>query len=256
MFNGKEVRNLRKERNYSLKELAAKSRISISYLSELERGNKRPSLSTIKKLSTALNVSSREFMEQKNSEGITLGERIRMYREENKLSLKELAKASQISYSYLCGIEKGFALPSIRSLRKIAAGLNIPLNNLISTGSDLGTKLTGIRKEHGLNKSQLAKKSGVSPGLIGKLEKGEVQPSLQTIEKIASALEVSPCYFIVEDDGLQELLHLLSPETRSLLLDNKVQSVLRMLRQCNEKEFRFILDFIKMLKQANLCDQE
>ena len=36
MFNGKEVRNLRKERNYSLKELAAKSRISISYLSELE----------------------------------------------------------------------------------------------------------------------------------------------------------------------------------------------------------------------------
>lgn len=256
MFKGEQIRKLREERNYSLEELARKGGISVSYLSEIERGNKRPSLATIEKLSAALNVSSREFMDQKNEEGIILGERIRAHREEKGLTLKEIAQITGISYSYLCEIEKGLVLPSIRSLRKIASGLNVPLKDLMSPGTSLGAKLTKIREEQGLNQSQLAKKAGLSPGLIGQIEKGKIQPSLQTVEKLASALEISPCYFIVEEDGLQELLNLLTPEVRTLLLDKKVQSVLRMLRQCNEKEFRFILDFIKMLKQANLCERE
>lgn len=256
MFKGEQIRKLREERNYSLEELARKGGISVSYLSEIERGNKRPSLATIEKLSAALNVSSREFMDQKNEEGIILGERIRAHREEKGLTLKEIAQITGISYSYLCEIEKGLVLPSIRSLRKIASGLNVPLKDLMSPGTSLGAKLAKIREEQGLNQSQLAKKAGLSPGLIGQIEKGKIQPSLQTVEKLASALEISPCYFIVEEDGLQELLNLLTPEVRTLLLDKKVQSVLRMLRQCNEKEFRFILDFIKMLKQANLCERE
>lgn len=254
MFKGEQIRKLRVERNYSLEELARKGGISVSYLSELERGNKRPSLATIEKLSAALNVSSREFIDPQKNEGLILGDRIRKYREEKKLSLKELAQSSGISYSYLCEIEKGFVLPSIRSIRKIASALNVPLKNLLAAPTSLGARLAKIREEQGLNQSQLARKAGVSPGLIGQIEKGRIQPSLKTVEKIAAALDISPCYFISEEDELQELLHLLTPEVRALLLDKNVQSVLRMLRQCNAKEFRFILDFIKLLKQSNLCE--
>ena len=50
------------------------------------------------------------------------------------------------------------------------------------------------------------------------------------------------------------MLSLLSADVRALLMEPKVLSVLRMLRQCNEKEFRFVLDFIKLLKRSNLCD--
>jgi len=255
MFKGEQIRKLREERNYSLEELANKSGISVSYLSEIERGNKRPSLATIERLSAALNVSTRQFLDHIREEGVNLGERIRAHREEKGLSLKELAQRAGISYSYLCEIEKGLVLPSVRSLRKIASGLKAPLKDLMSPPTSLGGKLKKIREEQGLKQSQLAKKAGVSAGLIGQIEKGKIQPSLRTVEKLASALDISPCYFIVEEDGLQDLLNLLTPEIRTLLLDEKVQSFLRMLRQCNEKEFRFILDFIKLLKQANLCEK-
>ena len=194
-------------------------------------------------------------MEQNNGDCIALGERIRAHREEKKISMKEFATLAGISYSYLCGIERGLVMPSMKSLRKISQGLGVPPKDLMPSTDSLGTKLTGIRQEQGLNQSQLARKAGVSPGLIGQIERNKIRPSLQTVEKIASALKISPCYLIAEEDGLQELLHLLTPEARNLLLDKKVQSVLRMLRQCNEKEFRFILDFIKLLKQANLCEQ-
>ncbi|NLA26746.1 MAG: helix-turn-helix transcriptional regulator, partial [Firmicutes bacterium] len=70
MFKGERVRELRAERNLTLGELAGKGGISLSYLSELERGSKKPSLATIEKLSAALNVSPREFIEQKKTEGI------------------------------------------------------------------------------------------------------------------------------------------------------------------------------------------
>ncbi len=253
MFKGERVRELRAERNLTLGELAGKGGISLSYLSELERGSKKPSLATIEKLSAALNVSPREFIEQKKTEGIILGERIRMYREKKKLSLEKLAEVSEISYSYLCGIERGLVSPSLRCLRKIAAGLDVSLSDLSGTGAALGAKLMQIREEQGLNQSQLARKAGLSPGLIGQIERNKVQPSLQTIEKISSALNITPCYFIAEEEGLQELLRLLDPAIRTLLLEKKVQTVLRMLRQCNEKELRLILDFIKLLKQANLC---
>ncbi len=212
-------------------------------------------MTTIEKISAALNVSSKELFATQNKEsGIILGERIRAYREEKGLSLKDLADLSGLSYSYLCEIEKGAVLPSIRGLKKIASSMDVPLKSLMSPSASLGSKLTNVRKEQGLSQAELARRAGLSPGLIGQIEKGKVEPSLKTIEKIAAALNISPCYFIVEEDGLQEMLSLLSADVRALLMEPKVLSVLRMLRQCNEKEFRFVLDFIKLLKRSNLCD--
>lgn len=256
MFNGALVRKLRSERSYSLKELAQKGALSTSYLSELERGNKRPSLSTIEKLAAALNVSPEELMTKAPAAGNSPGELIRSYRREKGYSLQELAALAGLSYSYLCGIERGLVAPSISSLGKISAGLDVPLKELLSAGATLGRKLTGVREEQGLNRSQLARKAGLSPGMIGQIERDKIQPSLQTIEKIAAALNLSPCYFVAEGDGLEEILHQLTPEVRALLLEKKVQSLLRTLRQCSEKEFRLILDFIGLLKEANLCEQK
>ncbi len=255
MFSGARVRKLRNERNYSLVELSQKAGISTSFLSELERGNKRPSLSTIDKLAAVLNVPPGELMEKGSGGETNPGERIRSLRREKGCSLQELSALTGLSYSYLCGIERGLVAPSIGSLRKVSAGLAISPGELLSGGLSLGDKVTGVRQEQGLNRSQLARKAGLSPGMIGQLEKGQVQPSLQTIEKLAAALNLSPCYFIAEGDGLEELLHQLSPEVRTLLLEEKVQSLLRTLCQCTEKEFRLILDFIGLLKQANLCAQ-
>ncbi len=197
MFNGSQVRKLREERNYSLSFLANQAGISTSYLSEIERGCKSPSLKTIEKISRVLNVSSREFVQP-----------------------PDRAKKPHVKTS----------------------------------NSSLGEKFSRVRQEYGLSQAQLARKAGLSPGLIGQLEQGKVQPSLQTVEKVSEALEISPCFFVSDDDELQQLLYLMTPEMRSLLMEPQVLSALRILCQCNTKEFSLVLDFIKLLKQHNLSD--
>ncbi len=261
MFNGGQIREMRKEKNISLKELAQKAGVSVSYLSEIERDHKKPSLKTIEKLSDALNIPSKDFVqkgesgsESMNGQCIHLGQRIRLNREEKGMLQKDLSNLTGLSLSYICEIEKGNVFPSVNALNKIASALEIPVKNLMGSPGSLGERLRNIREEQGLNQAQLAQKTDLSPGLIGQLEQGKVQPSLKTLEKLSQALRISPCYLIAEEDNLQELLNLLSPEVRNMLQDPNVQAVLRSLRNCDEKEVRFILDFIKMFKQSDLCD--
>ncbi len=253
MIDGSKIRKLRKERNYTLAGLAQKANLSASYLSELERGHKEPSVKTIAKLATALNVHSSEMVHSREA-AFKVGDRIRLYRREQDLTLTELAALSGLSNTYLCDIERGAVLPSVNSLKKISSILKTPVDSLIGPKNLPGEKLLALRKEHGLTQTQLAEKAGLSTGFIGQLEQGKVQPSLRTLEQISAALNVTPCYFISEEDGLSGLLRLLSPGVRALLTEPRVYTVLRALRQCSEKEFRLILDFINLIRQARLYE--
>ena len=53
---GEQVRNVRKSRGITLKELAERTGLSIGYISQIERDLTDPSLSTLRKLSEALDV--------------------------------------------------------------------------------------------------------------------------------------------------------------------------------------------------------
>ena len=56
-----------------------------------------------------------------------IGERIHSRRKELNLSLRALAKEVDLTASFLSQLERGQADPSIRSLRKIANALGVPL---------------------------------------------------------------------------------------------------------------------------------
>lgn len=55
----------------------------------------------------------------------------------------------------------------------------------------IGEKIRKIRKENGLTQKQLGEKLGVSYQMIAQYENGKRNPKIDTIEKIADALEVS-----------------------------------------------------------------
>lgn len=58
--------------------------------------------------------------------------------------------------------------------------------------------LITIRKSKGLSQIALAEKAGISVGLVGEIETGNRNPTLTTIDKIASALEM-PVYQLFFD---------------------------------------------------------
>ena len=96
---------------------------------------------------------------------------------------------------------------------------------------------------------ELAEKAGVSAGLIGQIESGKVEPSIKTLEKIAAALSLSPCFFVSEEDEVASLLKTMNPRVRELLREPKVRSTLELLADCSAEEFSFILKFIQLYKE-------
>ncbi|NLK00090.1 MAG: helix-turn-helix domain-containing protein [Clostridia bacterium] len=244
--DGRKARKLREERGYKLASFAGKSGLSTSYVSKIERGHTNPSLKTIQKIADVLNVDKSQLI---MSDKDDIGGKIRHVRTKKKLSLANVAEKVGVSPSYISEIERGNARPSIGTLRKLSEVLDIGLEKLVGENYGLGVKIRNLRQEQGMTQAELAQGADVSAGLIGQIENNRVQPSLQTIEKIAKVFGVSPCYFLLDDNmDLDHLLKQMNPDLRNLLCDEKVQSVLRLVCNCSEKELKFIFNFIKLYK--------
>lgn len=68
---GEHIRNLRKTRNITLKDLALKTGLSIGYLSQIERNLTDPSLSTLRKISSVLDIPTYLFMDEEPGGSLT-----------------------------------------------------------------------------------------------------------------------------------------------------------------------------------------
>src|SRR3712207_3852327 len=71
------------------------------------------------------------------------------------------------------------------------------------TVSGIGAKVAKARAERGWSLQQLARRSGLSPASIHKVEKSGMTPTITSLMKIAAALGKSVGHFIEESDGLR-----------------------------------------------------
>ena len=60
----------------------------------------------------------------------------------------------------------------------------------MSLTKTIGACVRHYRQIRGLNQRQCADAAGLSPGMMGKVERGETAPSPHSVEKIAAALDV------------------------------------------------------------------
>ena len=66
----------------------------------------------------------------------------------------------------------------------------------------LSQRLQELRKQHSLSLQQLALRSGLSIGTLSQVERGLSQPSLRTVQKLATAFGLPTAYFF--DDSAQD----------------------------------------------------
>lgn len=64
-----------------------------------------------------------------------VGQRIRALRTVRHLSMNALAEAAGLQYRFYADVERGKRNPTVRTLAKIAAGLKVPLTELVRTGT-------------------------------------------------------------------------------------------------------------------------
>ena len=70
----------------------------------------------------------------------------------------------------------------------------------------IGEKIRNLRKQKNMSLRELAQITGLSKTTIGDLEKDVKNPSLDTLEKIAVAFEMSPAELLKETDSTDELM--------------------------------------------------
>jgi transcriptional regulator with XRE-family HTH domain len=86
--------------------------------------------------------------------------------------------------------------------------------------SELGGKVAKARAERGWSLQQLARRSGLSPAAIHKIEKNGMTPTIASLMKIAGALGKSVAYFIEESEPLRPVT-LIRADERARLYTSK-----------------------------------
>jgi transcriptional regulator with XRE-family HTH domain len=66
--------------------------------------------------------------------------------------------------------------------------------------NDVGGRLRTFRRARALTQRDLHQRSGVAVSTIVAIERGEVDPQIQTIRKLAHALDVTPERLMVGED--------------------------------------------------------
>jgi transcriptional regulator with XRE-family HTH domain len=66
---------------------------------------------------------------------------------------------------------------------------------------DIGKRLKDCRMKLGLSQRALAKKAGVTNGLISQIEQNSISPSIASLKKILDVLSMSLADFFTADDG-------------------------------------------------------
>jgi transcriptional regulator with XRE-family HTH domain len=70
----------------------------------------------------------------------------------------------------------------------------------------IGEKIRSLRKQKNMSLRELAQVTGLSKTTLGDLEKDVKNPSLDTLEKIAVAFEVTPAELLKETESAEELM--------------------------------------------------
>jgi transcriptional regulator with XRE-family HTH domain len=93
----------------------------------------------------------------------------------------------------------------------------------------IGTRLRKLREERKLSQGDIEKRTGLLRCYISRVENGHTVPSLETLERLASALEIPLYQLFHEGDDVPPLTNLSKRETTEELMQDAV----------SEKESRF-----------------
>ena len=250
MAFGTKIRDYRKQRGLTLAQLADRLGVSAAFLSSIERDKKKPSVDMVRKIADSLNISPTYLFAAQEEK--VYGEKIKFIREGRSLSYEELAEMVDITPSLLAEYEANRLVPDMEALERLADVLNVSVRYFLEASSGavtVGERVKSVREKQGMTSAFLADKAGVSPGLISQIEGNKTQPSLETLENIAQALNVSVCYFLLEHEDVQDLLAALGPEVIDSLGDPRVQAVLRAIRDFDAGELKYILNYIQFFKK-------
>ena len=99
----------------------------------------------------------------------------------------------------------------------------------------LGNKIRILRKAVGLTQAALAEAADISINFMGCIERGERAPSIETIDKLAKALNISPKEFFEFPDSEDEAI--------------VSETILAEIRKCRIEDIKILTHLVRRLAE-------
>jgi XRE family transcriptional regulator, regulator of sulfur utilization len=93
-----------------------------------------------------------------------------------------------------------------------------------------GTRIRYLRTQHHWTQEQLAEHASLAPKYVGRIERGEVCPSIRVLEQLANGFEVPVHQLVRMPDGATPSPESLTTELSSMQL-KQIRSVLALLQR-------------------------
>lgn len=139
---GDKLRALREDRGLTLRELGEQSGLSLTYLSEIERGTVYPSLDTLKQLASFFNVPVSIFVNNQSSGNLPV--KLQYMRKLKNISQKQLALMAGVSPGLVAQLELGKVNASLKTVTKLAEALGVSVCYLILDQQDIDGLIAGV----------------------------------------------------------------------------------------------------------------
>ena len=122
----------------------------------------------------------------------------------------------------------------------------LPLASPIS--SNIGTTIRGYRLQKGMSQGDIEKRTGLLRCYLSRVENGHTIPSLETLQKIARALDLQLAEFFAEEQVGKEMssLHLSEEEIRFLTQVQRYSSHL------SDSDRKLLLAMVRKFAQTSL----
>lgn len=112
---------------------------------------------------------------------------------------------------------------------------------------EVGKRIRTVRKAKGITQEQVGERADLNYKFIGKIERGEVNPSIETLSAIADALNISLSQFFADDWQLPIDYQLL-PQDIQLIKD--ALPFLNQILKISPKDIQLIKETLPCLNQT------
>jgi transcriptional regulator with XRE-family HTH domain len=134
------------------------------------------------------------------------------------------------------------------TMQTLSADLETESPEALSIAMNIGNTIRGYRLQKGMSQGDIEKRTGLLRCYLSRVENGHTVPSLETLQKIARALDLQLAEFFAEEVVSKEMssLHLDEDEIRFLT------QVQRYSANLSENDRRLLLAMVRKFAQTAL----
>ena len=200
------LKQLRINKKLTQEELSKEINVSTSTIGMYETSKREPNFEVLKKISNFFNISlDNLILGEKSNNSESFKDYIKNIRLSKGLSLRDVDRMSNVTFSNLSMIEHGTRKATPFVLKELSKVYNVDYIELLKMCGyidDLESKkitknnIKNLRKSFGLSQTELGNKIGLSARSIGFYESDDRDMPTSKLKQIANFFNVTPDYIL------------------------------------------------------------